>query len=116
ENGLWHEPDVEPDFSETLELDLSTVEPSLAGPKRPQDRVPLKSAKSMFREALGAFVDGDSVQNGVDESVAETFPASDPTAPGANLGETPVPSAAAGARGRTSNPISVKFADGADAV
>ena len=52
EQGLWHDPSVEPAYSETLELDLSTVEPSLAGPKRPQDRVPLKSAKPMFREAL----------------------------------------------------------------
>ena len=66
-----------------LELDLSTVEPSLAGPKRPQDRVPLKSAKPMFREALGAYVDGDSVQDGVDEADDESFPASDPAAPSA---------------------------------
>ena len=57
ENGLWHDPSTEPQFSETLELDLSTVEPSLAGPKRPQDRVPLKSAKPMFREALGTYVE-----------------------------------------------------------
>jgi aconitate hydratase len=116
ENGLWHDASVEPEFSETLELDLSTVEPSLAGPKRPQDRVPLKSAKVMFREALGAYVDGDSVQNGVDESVAETFPASDPTAPGTAVDEAPVPSAAAGAQGRSSNPVPVEFADGSDAV
>ena len=61
-NGLWHDPSIEPAFSETLELDLSSIEPSLAGPKRPQDRVPLKSAKPMFREALGAYVDGDSVR------------------------------------------------------
>src|SRR6476646_3708737 len=68
DNGLWHEPDNEPEFSETLELDLSTVEPSLAGPKRPQDRVPLKSAKPMFREALGSYV--ESVQDSVDEANA----------------------------------------------
>src|SRR3954464_9812997 len=49
EQGLWHDPSHEPDFSERLELDLSTVEPSLAGPKRPQDRVALKSAKDSFR-------------------------------------------------------------------
>src|SRR5207249_2545827 len=42
EQGIWHDPDSEPAYSETLELDLSTVEPSLAGPKRPQDRVPLR--------------------------------------------------------------------------
>ena len=56
-NGLWHDPSSEPVFSETLELDLGTVEPSLAGPKRPQDRVPLKSSKKMFREALTADLD-----------------------------------------------------------
>jgi aconitate hydratase len=44
----------DPLFSDTIELDLSTVEPSLAGPKRPQDRVPLKLSKKMFREALSA--------------------------------------------------------------
>ena len=79
ENGLWHDPSVEPNFSETLELDLTTVEPSLAGPKRPQDRVPLKSAKPMFREALGSYIEGDSVQDAQDEAEAESFPASDPT-------------------------------------
>src|SRR5437764_14741781 len=45
---------ADPLFSDTLELDLHTVEPSLAGPKRPQDRVPLKLAKRMFRDALAA--------------------------------------------------------------
>ncbi len=113
-NSLWHEPDNEPEFSETLELDLSSVEPSLAGPKRPQDRVPLKRSKAMFREALGAYVDGDSVQNGVDESVDETFPASDPAAPGQNAG-TPVHSAASGARGRTSNPTPATI-DGTETI
>src|ERR1700710_2909883 len=57
-NGLWHDASVEPRFSESLDLDLSSVEPSLAGPKRPQDRVPLKAAKPMFREALANYVDG----------------------------------------------------------
>jgi len=47
----------DPIFSDTLELDLRTVEPSLAGPKRPQDRVPLKLSKKMFREALKADLD-----------------------------------------------------------
>src|SRR5699024_9058127 len=48
EQGLWHDPAHEPEYSEYLELDLSTVEPSLAGPKRPQDRVPLSEAKDCF--------------------------------------------------------------------
>ncbi len=115
ENRLWHQADTEPQFSETLELDLSTVEPSLAGPKRPQDRVPLKSAKPMFREALNSYVDGDSVRNGVDEANDETFPASDPAAPGGN-DAAPMPSSATGARGRESNPQQVTLADGAEIV
>ncbi len=53
EQGLWHDPAADPVFSQTLELDLSTVEPSLAGPARPQDRVPLREAKSRFVAALG---------------------------------------------------------------
>ena len=110
-NGLWHEPDVEPRFSETLELDLSTVEPSLAGPKRPQDRVPLASAKPMFREALGAFT--ASVQDAQDEAEDESFPASD--VPSFSPQAT-VPSAAHGANGRTSNPTPVTLSDGSEAV
>ncbi|MDT4942701.1 MAG: aconitate hydratase, partial [Pseudonocardiales bacterium] len=118
ENGLWHDPSTAPDFSETLELDLSTVEPSLAGPKRPQDRVPLKHSKQMFREALGSYVDGDSIQNGVDEANAESFPASDPAAagPGSDATPAPVHSAAAGATGRSSNPMPITFEDGTEAV
>src|SRR6185312_12963022 len=101
-------------YSETLELDLSTVEPSLAGPKRPQDRVPLKSAKPMFREALNSYV--ESVQNGVDESSDESFPASDPPSPGEHDTAERVPSAANGATGRTSNPMEIDFADGEKGV
>ena len=52
EQGLWHDPAAEPAFTETLELDLSTVEPSIAGPARPQDRVPLREAKARFAVAL----------------------------------------------------------------
>jgi aconitate hydratase len=114
ENGLWHDPAGEPQFSETLELDLSTVEPSLAGPKRPQDRVPLKSAKPMFREALVNYVDGDSIQDSQDEASAESFPASDPAAP---ADHSPAParhSAAATASGRTSSPTRVTLADGTE--
>jgi aconitate hydratase len=110
-NGLWHEPRVEPRFSETLELDLSTVEPSLAGPKRPQDRVPLKAAKAMFREALGGYV--ESVQDLVDESVDETFPASDPVSPGH---AAPVRPATHDTDCRTSHPTPVRFGDGSEAV
>jgi aconitate hydratase len=76
EQGLWHEPAASARYSEELELDLSTVVPSLAGPKRPQDRVALTDAKAAFREALGSYVELDSL----DTDIADTFPASDPVA------------------------------------
>jgi aconitate hydratase len=75
--GLWHDPAAEPVYSETIGLDLATVVPSIAGPKRPQDRVSLSDAKASFRGALGDYVT-DGVESEVDEAVAETFPASDP--------------------------------------
>ena len=88
ENGLWHEPDEPPTYSQVVELDLSTVEPSLAGPRRPQDRVPLREAKQAFLDALPTF--GVDYGNAHDEAMAETFPASDPpsdTAPGSTPAE-----------------------------
>ena len=76
EQGLWHdESSEEPTFTDELELDLSTVVPSIAGPKRPQDRVSLTDSKPAFRLALEGYLpDADSE----DEAVAESFPASDP--------------------------------------
>jgi aconitate hydratase len=76
EQGLWHDPGAAVRYSENVELDLSTVVPSLAGPKRPQDRVALSDAKTSFREALGSYVHSPNLDNGV----AATFPASDPVA------------------------------------
>src|SRR5256886_6327762 len=76
ENALWHEAEHEPEYSQVVELDLATVEPSLAGPRRPQDRVPLRDAKRSFAEALETF--GVDYGNSRDEAVAESFPASDP--------------------------------------
>jgi len=78
ENLLWHDPDHEPTYSEVVELDLGDVEPSLAGPRRPQDRVALTEAKRSFLAALETF--GVEYGNEHDEAVAETFPASDPVA------------------------------------
>jgi aconitate hydratase len=76
-NLLWHEPDEQPEYSEVVELDLDDVEPSLAGPRRPQDRVPLARAKDAFIESLGSF--GVEYTNGTyDKEVADSFPASDP--------------------------------------
>nr|MDQ2875798.1 aconitase family protein [Actinomycetota bacterium] len=65
EQGLWHDPARPARYSEELELDLSTVVPSLAGPKRPQDRVALSDAKSSFRTALGAYVPLDELDAGL---------------------------------------------------
>ena len=81
EQGTFHEPDAEePTYSDTLELDLGEVEPSIAGPKRPQDRVPLADAKDAFIEALTEEDPEAAKQlgNGYDEAVADSFPASDP--------------------------------------
>ena len=77
ENMLWHDPTHEPTYTQVVELDLAEVEPSLAGPRRPQDRVPLAEAKRSFLAALDSF--GVDYGGGLDEQVAETFPASDPT-------------------------------------
>jgi aconitate hydratase len=78
ENMLWHEAADHPTYSQVVELDLATVEPSLAGPRRPQDRVPLREAAAAFKEALPSF--GVDYGNARDEAVAESFPASDPPA------------------------------------
>ncbi|MFI6244460.1 aconitate hydratase [Micromonospora sp. NPDC050795] len=135
EQGLWHDPDAEPEYSERLELDLGTIEPSLAGPKRPQDRVPLGSAKTLFRSALTDYVADDSVgerdlkpgvpreelprgANGpADEASAESFPASDPPANEfSDPADEPrdLETAAVGAGGRASNPIRVTGTDGVE--
>ena len=90
ENLLWHDPEHEPTYSQIVELDLADVEPSLAGPRRPQDRVPLTEAKRSFLAALETF--GVAYGNKHDESVEESFPASDPPAdssPGHRPIETP---------------------------
>ena len=94
EQGLWHDPRREARYSEELSLDLSTVVPSIAGPKRPQDRIALADAKNAFRDALPNYVTETSLDNGL----AGTFPASDPVASGDGT--------------RTSNPVQVTLEDG----
>jgi aconitate hydratase len=79
EQGLFHdEGSEEATYSESIELDLSDVVPSLAGPKRPQDRVALSSAAEDFVAELREYVGQDEVLTGYDEASAESFPASDP--------------------------------------
>ncbi|MFL5962877.1 MAG: aconitate hydratase AcnA [Gaiellaceae bacterium] len=99
ENLLWHDPTDHATYSQVVELDLGDVEPSLAGPRRPQDRVPLARAKDAFLETLGSF--GIDYADG-DEALAETFPASDPTTE-----QQP-----AGAELRDSAPVAVAAAPG----
>jgi aconitate hydratase len=78
ENLLWHDPSDHATYTEVVELDLGDVEPSIAGPRRPQDRVPLRSARQAFIESLGTF--GVDYANGSsDRAMADSFPASDPT-------------------------------------
>ena len=114
--GLWHDPEAQPRYSEQLELDVSTVVPSLAGPKRPQDRVSLSEAKALFRGALTDYVEGDEdATSKVDESLDETFPASDaPSASSGNGAGKPRHSAAPKDGGRPSNPTPVTLEDGTE--
>ncbi|HEV3227975.1 MAG TPA: aconitate hydratase [Solirubrobacteraceae bacterium] len=83
EQGLWHDArSEEPTFSDTLELDLGQVVPSLAGPKRPQDRVALSDARDSFRVALGDYLPGGTgdTAGSEDEGSSLSFPSSDPPA------------------------------------
>jgi aconitate hydratase len=83
EQGMFHqESSPDPAFSDLLELDLGEVVPSIAGPKRPQDRVPLSRAKESFLAAMAEFDPEAAVRmgNGRDEAIEESFPASDPPA------------------------------------
>ena len=79
EQGLWHDEDSEePTYSDHIELDLADVVPSIAGPKRPQDRVSLTESRDAFRMALEDLVGDDEAEDEEDESIADSFPASDP--------------------------------------
>ncbi|MER5622449.1 aconitate hydratase AcnA [Streptosporangium sp. NPDC002544] len=108
--GLWLDPEAEePVFSEYIELDLATVVPSIAGPKRPQDRIALSGAKSAWRAAVKDYV--PSIQGPLDEASDESFPASDsPAISHAGNGDRPH---AAGHNGkRPHRVVPVTLADG----
>jgi aconitate hydratase len=114
EQELWHDPSREPTYSEYLELDLSTVVPSIAGPKRPQDRIALSDGKVTFRRALVGYARPG--QSPVDEAGLESFPASDAPAvsvdDGAEESGTAISTTAA-AQGRASSPTPVRPAGSA---
>ncbi len=117
--GMFHhESSPDPVFSDLLELDLGEVVPSIAGPKRPQDRVPLSQAKQSFLEAMREF-DPDAAKqmgNGRDEAIEESFPASDPPAEDHDDGRGKPRPAVTGAptatAARSGDEIEVKMADG----
>jgi aconitate hydratase len=115
EQGMWHDPKHEPAFSEYLELNLSDVVPSIAGPKRPQDRIKLSDAKSTFRDQIPHYVGDDPDKKDysrLDEVVDETFPASDPgQLTNGHADDHRMESAAKHAKGRVSNPVRVKCAE-----
>ena len=124
EQGMFHDGGADgsyedPVFSDLLELDLGDVVPSLAGPKRPQDRVPLSQAKESFLEAMGEFDPeaAEQMGNGRDEAIEESFPASDPPAEDHDDSRgkpRPAVSASATATKRTSDAIGVSLEDGTE--
>jgi aconitate hydratase len=120
EQGLFHTEDSEePSFSETLELDLGDVRPSIAGPKRPQDRIPLDDAKPAFIEALREYSPraAEQLGNHHDEAVAGSFPASDPPGDDHNdeRGKPHRAGAGPATLERRADPVTVTLEDGTEA-
>ena len=123
EQGLWFDPSATPTFSESLELDLSTVVPSLAGPARPQDRVRLDEAKVCFADALQSSLP-DLPRGSQDAASAASFPASDPPAAsegvtGVGLPDGSEPHSLEDHNGHEERPraeVPVRLADGTDVV
>ncbi|MFJ4521339.1 aconitate hydratase [Streptomyces sp. NPDC088810] len=118
QQGLWLDPKAEPDFSEKLELDLSTVVPSIAGPKRPQDRIVLAEAAQQFAKDVLNYVEApvaqtpDAAASPVDEASAESFPASDAPAYGHQENGAGAPQHGEGTGAVPSNPVTVTAPDG----
>ena len=110
EQGMWHDPSREPKFSEYLELDLADVVASIAGPKRPQDRISLSDAKTAFRKDIHNYVEENMPveHTRLDEAVEESFPASDPAVLSFDDSDAALPSAAVGSNGRPSKPVTAK--------
>ena len=116
EQHLWHDAANEPVFSEYMELDLGTVVPSIAGPKRPQDRILLSEAKSQFEKDIQGYANASTSEDIVDLESKHSFPASDPGAvPGEEDASTRPVHISSGVNG-ASKPVKVKPADGAPYV
>jgi aconitate hydratase len=108
EQGLWHDPGHVPAYSKVLDLDLASVVPSIAGPKRPQDRIPLAQAPQAFRAVLGTYAPARPEPAGLDEAGAESFPASDPIAvTGSHDGDQPARLSPGGLPARPSRPVRI---------
>ena len=114
EQGLWYDPDHVPAYSRVLDLDLAAVVPSIAGPKRPQDRIPLAQAPQAFRAVLGQYAPDEPDLAGLDAAGAESFPASDPIAVTRNRdGDKPAGFVtASGLPRRTRHPVKVTLGAG----
>ena len=113
EQKLWHDADNEPVFSEYMELDLGTVVPSIAGPKRPQDRILLSEAKSQFEKDIVNYATPSTSTSIVDLESKHSFPASDPgAAPGDEEPETREVHISSGAPASASKPVKVTTPDG----
>jgi aconitate hydratase len=108
EQKLWHDADHEPVFSEYLELDLGTVVPSIAGPKRPQDRILLSEAKSQFEQDILNYATPSTSDDIVDLESKHSFPASDPgQVPGEEEPTTRPVHISSGAPANASKPVPV---------
>jgi aconitate hydratase len=120
EQGLWHDLAHEPTYSQTVELDLNTIEPSISGPTRPQDRIALKSAPREVQCLLANQPASllSSGPTGLDEASAESFPASDPVSvSGDHESDLPSPTCAIDdGREWHSQPTQVTFDDGSQAT
>ncbi len=113
EQSLWHDPARELVFSEYMELDLSTVVPSIAGPKRPQDRILLSEAKSQFEKDIVAYATASTSDDIVDLESKHSFPASDPgQVPGEEEPTTRPVHINSGAPATASKPVRVTTPDG----
>ena len=115
--GLWHDPGAEPVFSQTIELDLASVEPSIAGPKRPHDRIPLRVAPHAISALLSGQSQSEAVRSGLDEASALSFPASDPVAVDHDTAaDVPIPPCACQrAHDWQHHPVKITLQDGATA-